>query len=65
MTLVPGGAKGISLKSKFPSIVACAEIFGLRIEGPGMFNVICVCYMSLYHRCIGNILSVPLRNETK
>ena len=25
MTLVPGGSKGVLLKSKFPSIIACAE----------------------------------------
>ena len=40
MTLVPGGAKAVLFKSKFPSIVVCAEVFGFHIEGLIMFNVI-------------------------
>ena len=65
MTLVPGGAKDVLLESNFPSVIACAEIFWLRLEGLSMFNVICVWSRSLFHRCIVNSLSVPLIPEKK
>ena len=41
MTLVTGGAKDLLLNSKFPSIIAHDEIFGLLIEGLIMSNMIC------------------------
>ena len=65
MTLVTGGAKCVLLKSKLPSVISFAEMLGLCLEGLSMFRVICYCYSSLYHRCIGNNLSVPLTPETK
>ena len=56
MTLGPGGAKVILLKSKCPSIIECTEIFGLHIEVLSMFKVVCAFPSGLYHRFIGNSL---------
>ena len=53
------------LKLIFLSIIVCAEIFGLRLEGLIVFNVICDCSRSLPHRFIGDILSITLIHETK
>jgi len=39
ITLVPGGANGVLLKSKEPSRAAYAESLGLRRQGRNMFKV--------------------------
>ena len=58
-----GGAKGVLLKSKLPSIIRYAKIFGLRLEGLIMFNMICSCSIYFFIRCIEGSLSVPHRTE--
>ena len=64
-TLVLGSENYFLLKSKLTSIIAYAEIFGLRLKDLSMFNAVFACSRSLSHRCIGNRLPVPLRPEKK
>ena len=55
MTSVPGGERGVLLKSKYLSNAICAESFGFDIAVLKRFNVIWACLRRLHHRCIENI----------
>ena len=52
MTLVPGFARGVLLKSKFPSDAICAESFGVDLAGLNRFNLIWYVFMRRHHRFI-------------
>ena len=62
---MPIGAKCVLLKLKLTSIITCAEMLGLRLEGLIMLDVSYAWSSSLSHSCISNILSLPLRSDTK
>ena len=49
ITFVPGGARGILLKSKFPKRYACADKVGLHLAERNRFNVISACSINLSH----------------
>ena len=57
-TLVPGGSKGVLLKSKTPSSTVCADSWGCRQEARIMFNVMVACGNKRHHRCMVNCESV-------
>ena len=53
MTLVPGGAMGVLLKSKYPPNSISAESFGFDLAGIIRLNAIWACLKRRHHRCIG------------
>ena len=57
-TRVPGGVSGVFLKSKRPPICSCAESLGLILDHRTRLRAILACGMVLFHRCMGNLLSV-------
>ena len=56
--LVPGGAMGVRLKSKGPSNMVWADIFGFRRAGRNMLSVVVACGMSRSQRWVGKVGSV-------
>ena len=52
-TLMPGGARGVRLKSKAPLRWALADRWGLIRYGRSIFKVSIACRMSLSQRCNG------------
>ena len=53
-TFIPGGKKGVLLKSNDPLIAVCADIVGFRQQGLKIFKLIVACGMSQHQRCMGN-----------
>ena len=49
-TLVPGGAKGVLLKTKYPSKCACADSYGRARNEWIKFNVISTCCVKWCHK---------------
>ena len=61
---MPGGARGVWLKLKFPKVDAYAEILGWRREDCRIFNVMSHCGNNLSHSWIGKFessVSIPAR----
>ena len=54
-TLVPGGARGVSLKSKFPLMAAWAERIGFVREDKRRLRVITARLMRRYHYWEGKL----------
>ena len=52
---MPGGAKGVALKLKFPYIAAYSDKLGLVWGGLSILRVIVDCSMSLSHSFIGKL----------
>jgi hypothetical protein len=63
--LVPGGAKGVRLKSNFPNKWVAADIVGLIRDVRMRFRVSVTWGRSSHHECIGNCLSTEQSPATK
>ena len=63
--LVPGGASGVLLKSKFPCKYAYTDSFGLVLDDCNRFNVISTYTNSLNHRYMGNCRSMDANPKIK
>ena len=59
-TLVPGGAKGVALKSNCPNSWACADKLGLDLDRRSKFRDRTPWSMMRSQRCMGKSLSVVL-----
>jgi hypothetical protein len=62
---VPGGAKGVALKLKFPKRAACAESFGWRRDERRRLSVSVAWSMSRSHSVKGNLGSQVARPARK
>ena len=65
ITFILGGAIGVLLKSKLPSIAMCADIVGLSRKGFSIFKVIVACRISQHHRYIWEQVFVLYRPAMK
>lgn len=54
---MPGGAKGVAFKSKFPNNAACTESDGFLLENQMRFRVKLYCSISLFHSDARNLVS--------
>ena len=57
ITFIPGGARGVLLKSKGPNKYACADNFGLTLAVRNKFKVSSDWTKSLSHSTIGKLQS--------
>ena len=55
---IPGGTRGVLLKSNYPSIVVCDAIVSFHQQGLRIFEVIVASGMRREPRCIEKLLSV-------
>ena len=62
---MPGGAKGVLLKSKTPSITVYADSWGCWREARSMFKVMVACGNKQHRRFMGNCESVLHRPAMK
>ena len=63
-TWMPGGARGVWLKLKFPKVAADAERLGWRREDPSIFNLMSHFGNILFHSWIGKFgssVAIPAR----
>ena len=51
---IPGGARGLLLKTNGPSIAVLANIVGSYWQGINIFKVIVACRMRQHKICMGN-----------
>ena len=62
---MPGGARGVRLKSKFPHNETHADSFRCVLNVPKRFKVISAYGMSLHHRCRGKLSCVEVSIEMR